>query len=126
MLGKKTGKRYKRTNVIAGYVNRRCIAPFTFTTTCNSEVFNQWIEEKLIHQLEPGQIVIMDNAKFHKDKRTKELIEGAQCQLLYLPAYSPDLNPIEKYWSKMKSWLRENRQKFNNLIDALNCFLVVT
>jgi len=63
---------------------------------------------------------------FIKIKKTKKLIEGAECELVYLPAYSPDLNPIERYWSKMKRWLKENKQKFNDLIDALNYFLVVT
>jgi transposase len=77
-----------------------------------------------VPELSPGQVVIMDNAKFHKDKRTRELIEGAKCELLYLPAYSPDLNPIERYWSKLKRWLKENREKFSQMLDALNYFLV--
>lgn len=124
IVGKKNGKRYKRTNIVAGYVNKDCIAPFTFRDKCNSKVFNQWIEEKLVPKLEQGQVVIMDNAKFHKDEKTRKLIKRAKCELLYLPAYSPDLNPIERYWSKMKRWLRENREKFDSLLDAINCFLI--
>lgn len=124
IVGKKSGKYAKRTNIVAGYVNKDCIAPFTFADKCNREVFNQWIEEKLVPNLKQGQVVIMDNAKFHKDEKTRKLIEGAKCVLLYLPAYSPDLNPIERYWSKMKRWLRENREKFNSLLDAINCFLL--
>ena len=55
-----------------------------------------------IKVLIPGQVVIMDNATFHKSEKTKRLIEEAGCQLVYLPVYSPDLNPIEKYWANMK------------------------
>lgn len=126
LVGKKSGKYYQRTNIIAGYVGKKCIAPFTFNGKCNSELFNKWIEEVLIKDLKPGQVVIMDNATFHKSERTKKLIEEAGCQLVYLPAYSPDLNPIEKYWAHMKRWLRENRVKFNILLDAINQFLLIS
>ena len=126
LIGKKSGKYYQRTNIVAGYVNKRHIAPLLFKKTCNSELFNQWLAKELLPALKPGQVVIMDNAQFHKSEKTKELIKKAQCKLLYLPAYSPDLNPIEKYWAKMKRWLRENRDRFNSLLDALNHFLVVT
>jgi transposase len=126
LVGKKSGKYYQRTNIIAGYVGKKCIAPFMFNGKCNSQVFNKWIEEVLIKVLKLGQVVIMDNATFHKSEQTKKLIQGAGCQLVYLPAYSPDLNPIEKYWGNMKRWLRENRDKFNGLLDALNQFLLIT
>jgi len=81
--------------------------------------------KKLVPELELGQVVIMDNAQFHKSTKSRESIEGAKCVLLYLPAYSPYFNPIERYWSKMKRWLRESREKFNALPEALNCFLNV-
>ena len=84
------------------------------------------LREVLIKVLKPGQVVIMDNATFHKGEQTKKLIESVGCQLVYLPAYSPDLNPIEKYWGNMKRWLRENRDKFNGLLDAIDQFLLIT
>jgi transposase len=126
VFGKKSGNHYKRTNLVAGYLNNGCIGPYTFTSQCNSEVFNRWLAERLVPELSPGQVVIMDKGKFHKDKKTRELIERAKCELLYLPAYSPDLNPIEKYWAKLKRWLKENREKFSHMLDALNYFLVAT
>ena len=58
----------------------------------------------------------MDNLSAHKDKRVREMIEAAGCDLLYLPAYSPDLNPIEKLWSKVKTYLRRVSAK---TLDAL-------
>jgi hypothetical protein len=66
LLGKKSGKHYERTNIIAGYVDRKPIAPMVFNGTCNSEIFNHWVEQFLIKEMKPGQVVVMDNASFHK------------------------------------------------------------
>ncbi len=66
-----------------------------------------WLETCLIPLLKPGQIVIVDNATFHKGGRIIELIEAAGCQLKYLPSYSPDLNKIEQCWSWLKSRIRK-------------------
>jgi transposase len=68
----------------------------TFRGTCNSILFIAWLEKMLIPELKAGQTVIMDNASFHKSPIVKNLIEAAGCKLVYLPPYSPDLNPIEK------------------------------
>ncbi|ETZ07617.1 hypothetical protein P618_200179 [Holospora obtusa F1] len=65
--------------------------------SCHTKLFEAWVKEVLIKGLEPGQIVIMNNAVFHQSQRTKELIESVGCQLIFLPLYSPDLNPIEKF-----------------------------
>ncbi len=64
-----SGKYYKRLNIIAGWVNKQCIAPMVFNTSCNTKVFITWIEKFLLKELKPGQTVIMDNASFHKSKR---------------------------------------------------------
>ena len=92
LLGKKSGKYYQRTNIIAGLVNKKSIAPMIFNGSCNTKLFEAWIEQFLIKELWPGQVVIMDNAAFHKPIKTKELIESAGCKLIFLPPYSPDLN----------------------------------
>ncbi|MFN5609385.1 MAG: transposase [Holosporales bacterium] len=67
-----------------------------FRGTCNTEVFNTWIEQQLLPILDDKSLVIMDNAVFHKSQKTKDLIESVGAKLLFLPPYSPDLNPIEK------------------------------
>ena len=90
---KKSGKYYERTNIIAGYVDKKSIAPMVFNGSCNTLLFEHWVEKFLIKELIPGQVVIMDNASFHKSQRTKELIESVGCKLIFLPPYSPDLNP---------------------------------
>jgi transposase len=71
------------------------------------EVFESYIEEVLAPTLREGQVVVMDNLSSHKGERVKELIEGRGCQLIYLPPYSPDFNPIEQAFSKIKNLLRE-------------------
>ena len=70
-------------------------------------VFEAYVEQALLPNLSPAQVVIMDNLSAHKGARIRELIEGAGCELLYLPPYSPDLNPIEEAFSKVKGILRK-------------------
>jgi hypothetical protein len=70
LMGKKSGKYYERTNIVAGYVNKTIIAPMVFTGSCNTELFEHWIKHFLIKELKPGQIVIMDNAKINSHGRT--------------------------------------------------------
>jgi transposase len=65
-------------------------------------VFNQWLEHMLLPELSTGSVIVLDNASFDKSAQTRQLVEQAGCQLLYLPPYSPDLNPIEKLWANLK------------------------
>jgi transposase len=80
-----------------------CLAVEGATTR---EVFEAYLEHVLAPSLRPGQVVVMDNLSAHKGGRVKELIESRGCELLYLPPYSPDLNPIEQAFSKVKGLLR--------------------
>ena len=73
----------------------------------NKTVFETYLEEVLLPTLKRGQVVVMDNLSAHKGERVRELIEGEGCELIYLPPYSPDFNPIEQAFSKIKSHLRE-------------------
>ena len=77
-----------------------------FYSSCNTRLFETWVEKSLIKELKPGQYVVMDNASFHKSQKTKELIESVGCKVIFLPPYSPDLNPIEKFWANMKRWIK--------------------
>lgn len=121
----RSGKTYQRLNIIAGLNRGEAMAPFTFYGSCNTEIFNLWVERVLVPELKPGQVIILDNATFHKSKRTRDLIEKAGCYLIFLPPYSPDLNPIEKFWAKMKKWIRNQYQKFESLYPSLQEFFCV-
>ncbi len=72
-----------------------------------ARVFETYVEKVLVPSLEPGQIVVMDNLSAHRPKRIRELIEQQDCELLFLPAYSPDYNPIEEAFAKVKNLLRK-------------------
>ena len=67
------------------------------------ELFVEWV---LCPSLQPGQIVVLDNLSIHQSRKTREMIQNCGCQLWFLPTYSPDLNPIEQAWSKLKAHLR--------------------
>lgn len=94
-----------------------CLAVEGATTR---EVFEAYLERVLAPTLSPGQVVVMDNLSAHKGGRVKEIVEGAGCELLYLPPYSPDLNPIEQAFSKVKGLLRRAEARTREaLIEAM-------
>ncbi len=83
-------------------------------------VFEAYLERALAPALEPGRVVVMDDLSAHKGRRVRELIEAAGCELLYLPPYSPDLNPIERAFAKLKASLRRAQARtFGALIEAM-------
>ena len=83
-----------------------CLAVEGATTR---EVLEVYLERALAPSLRLGQVVVMDNLSAHKGSRVKEIVEAVGCELLYLPPYSPDLNPIEQAFSKVKGLLRRPR-----------------
>ena len=125
-----SGKRFARESFMAAICGGKVLAPICYSGTCNTDLFNMWIKDFLIPELKPGQIVILDNASFHKSIKTKELIEAAGCRLLFLPPYSPELNPIETFWANLKEKVRSIIHQFKSLQEAidyvfrLNCYQV--
>ena len=121
------GKKRERHSMIGGWMNHKFIAPFTFQGGCNANVFNTWLENILLPELPKGTTVVMDNAAFHKSARTRELIEGAGCFLLYLTTYSPDFNPIEHCWHTLKSRLKPLIQHCLSNLQKLigDCLLTI-
>jgi transposase len=83
----------------------------------SAEVFVTWVEKVLVPDLWKGAIVVMDNLGAHKDVRVRALIEAAGAKVAYLPPYSPDLNPIELAWTKVKRWLRTARRRTREALD---------
>ena len=117
------GKRSKRVNVIAAKSQNQIIAPFLFEGSCNTAVFETYIQEVLCPTLRKGQVVIMDNASFHKSKKIKEWIEKKDCTLVYLPPYSPERNPIEKYWGVLKKKVKQCRRIIEDVYEAITLAL---
>jgi transposase len=104
---KKSGKRESRLNFIGALSNKQFLSPFIFNGYCDAKVFEAYLEKCLLPELSSKKIIIADNAAFHKSIKARELIEAKNCQLLFLPAYSPDLNPIEHEWFPIKNKIRQ-------------------
>jgi isftu1 transposase len=116
------GKKTARTSLIAAWIQhtKSLIAPYVFDGYTDATRFNGWLEKYLLPELRAGQVVVMDNAAFHRGKRTKELIESVGCRLLYLPPYSPDFNPIEHIWAVLKAYYKTAKQQGLTHHDAVN------
>ena len=115
----------------------------TFEGSCNRYLFEFWLEFCLVPQLNAGDIIVIDNATFHKADATprrrktqgnahqageniRKIVEQAGCEIWYLPAYSPDLNKIENWWAVLKTWMKQRLNEFetvSNCVDAAfkNC-----
>jgi len=89
-----------------------------------ARVLEAYVEQVLASSLKEGQMVVMDNLGAHRPKRVRELIEERGCELVYLPAYSPDYNPIEEAFAKIKNLLREAAARTKEaLVDAIGVAL---
>ncbi|MEH2181260.1 IS630 family transposase [Nostoc sp.] len=117
----KSGKRNIRVSIMSGLCQGKLVAPLTFEGSCNRLIFEKWLEEKLLPELQSGQTVILDNASFHKSQRIRELIESSGCEIEYLPPYSPDFNDIEHYWFPIKNRVRKSEgtiEDFRERVDT--------
>jgi transposase len=102
---------WKTTTFVAGLRVTGMTAPLVFDGPINARVFEAYVEQFLAPALRPGDIVIMDNLSSHKGTKVRDLIEAAGASLRYLPPYSPDFNPIEKAFAKLKALLRKAAER---------------
>ena len=98
--------RGKNTTLLASMTLEGMGPSLAVEGSTTAEVFEAYLEHVLLPEVEEGQVVVMDSLPAHKPARVRELIEGRGCELLYLPGYSPDYNPIEEAFSKIKQILR--------------------
>lgn len=121
--GKISGKKFKRINVVAAKCGNKIVAPMIYDGTTDSVLFEYWFENMLLKSIPKYSIIILDNATFHRKIKLHGLAEQAMCQVLFLPPYSPDLNPIENYWAWLKNKLRNILPYYEKFDDALmDCF----
>jgi transposase len=102
---------WKTTTFVAGLTTRGIIAPWVLDGPINRDAFETYLEKVLIPELRPGDIVIMDNLSSHKGPRVRQMIEAAGAGVLYLPPCSPDFNPIENAFAKVKALLRKAAER---------------
>jgi transposase len=111
---------YKTVTLVAGLRLNGLAAQKVFDRPINAALFEEWVDRCLVPTLSKGDIVVMDNLPAHKGPRVEELIKAAGAELRYLPPYSPDMNPIEKAFSKLKAHLRKIAERsVAGLIRAL-------
>jgi transposase len=102
---------WRTTTFVSALTLRGMIAPFVLSGPINRDAFEAYVEQVLVPELRPGDIVIMDNLSSHKGPRVQALIEAAGASLVFLPPYSPDFNPIEKAFAKLKAMLRKAAER---------------
>jgi transposase len=107
--------RQGHTNVIGALLGGILLTVSLFQTTVNAAVFNAWVIQDLLPKLPPNSVVVMDNATSHKGKDMIDALENAGHTILYLPPYSPDLNPIEHKWAQAKAYRRKNLCSIQNI-----------
>jgi transposase len=112
--------RGKNTTLLASMTSLGMGPCVAVVGSTSAAVFEAYVERALVSALHPGQVVVMDNLSAHKGERVRKLIEGRGCEVLFLPPYSPDLNPIEEAFSKVKGLLRRAGARTREaLIEAM-------
>ena len=125
VIGYVAGKKYRRVGIVAARVGKKIIAPFQYDGTMDSMLFEFWFENCLLCELPPNSVIVMDNASFHRKKRLVSLTLCHGHRLVFLPPYSPELNPIEKFWAWLKMRLKFVLPTGLSFDDALRyCFMV--
>lgn len=116
--GQAPRNRGPNTSLLAAMDKDGLVATMTVEGSTNKEVFLAYLEHVLCPRLCPGQTVILDNLSVHKNEAVREKIEACGCRLVFLPAYSPDFNPIEHAFSKLKNFLRKAKARTQQALEA--------
>ncbi len=108
---------WETTTMIAALRLEGATAPMVIEGAMDAAVFRAYVKHVLVSVLRPGQIVVLDNLSSHKGGEIRQMIQAAGCELWMLPPYSPDFNPIEKMWSKVKEFLRSAKARCTEELD---------
>lgn len=108
---------WKILTILGAISTRGMIAAMTIEEATDADIFLAYLDHCLCPELRPGDVVVMDNLSSHKVKGVRQKIEARGAELVYLPPYSPDLNPIEKAWAKLKTRLRSAKARSKEALD---------
>lgn len=123
VIGKISGKKFKRTSIVAAKMGKKIVAPLQYNGTMDSHLFEIWFETCLLPALPKNTVIVMDNASFHRKSKLILLVQKTGHELVFLPPYSPEFNPIENFWSWLKNRLRKILPAFSCLDLAISdCF----
>ena len=118
-IGRCPGRKFMRKSVVAGQRDGTVLAPMLYDGTMDSRMFCQWFSEWLLPTTAEDDVVILDNASVHSKKKLQALCDAYGRKIIFLPPYSPELNPIEKLWARLKKLLRSCACGFDTLEDAM-------
>ena len=122
VYGKVYGHKFERTNIVAAQQNNQILAPLQYKGTMHSQFFEAWFEKHLMPLLKQGMVVVMDNASFHRKNRLNNIAKKHEVRIIFLPPYSPELNPIEHFWNWLKKKIADfipYFQKFDDVIYSI-------
>ncbi len=119
VFGQICGRRFKRCGIVAAKMGNQILAPLQYSGTMDSRLFEFWFSQQFLPSLDKETVIVMDNASFHSKKRLSSVAQNAGCKLIFLPPYSPELNPIEKFWAWLKRFLRKILSSASSFDDAL-------
>ena len=123
VIGHISGKKYKRTGLVAAYQGKNILSPLQYDGSMDSMLFEYWFEHRLIPSLSPSSTISMDNASFHRKSKLIPLAEKYGHRIIFLPPYSPELNPIENFWAWLKRMLKKIVHNHDDFDEALwYCF----
>lgn len=106
-----------RTNAIGAIIDNRLLTVSLFDANIDADIFFAWLKDDLLPKLPPESVIVMDNATFHKRLDMQKIVQDNHHILLYLPPYSPDLNPIEHKWAQAKSIRKKEKCSIKNLFS---------
>jgi len=122
-VGKIPGKKYRRVGIVAAKAGKTIMSPLQFEGTMDSQLFEFWFKKHLLPELAPDSTIVMDNAAFHRKKRLLLIALESGHKVVFLPPYSPEYNPIEKFWAWIKGKLRKVLSCFDTFDESLRyCF----
>jgi len=123
VFGKVFGRKIFRINLVAGLQNGEIIAGKFYRENTKHQLFEDWFEYQLMPKVQKGCTIIMDNASFHRKKILTKIASRYDQNIIFLPPYSPDFNPIEKKWGNTKRYLKKDISKHATLQDGILYYL---
>jgi transposase len=113
------GKKFARVNVVAGLCDDHILGHYCYSGKMNAQRFEDWFCHFLLPEARKGDVVIIDNASWHNKKRLQMYAWVYKITIVFLPAYSPDYNPIEHVWANLKHFLRNTKHRFQSIQSAI-------
>jgi len=119
LIGMVSGRKFKRIGIVAAQMDGTILSPLQYEGTMDSSLFETWFESCLLPSLPENAVIVMDNASFHRKSKLYPLARQAGFCLIFLPPYSPELNPIEHFWSWLKRELTKTLPSLSSFDDAI-------